>query len=126
MYIPRLATTLFALALAGCATAVDAPPTTAIAAAWQSPLPHGGTVGGLRRWWAQFDAPLLARLIDAAETASPTIASAGARIAEAQARRVVAGAALVPSLDANADAVRGRQDLTLPTGTSQGASLQAS
>jgi len=126
MHIAHSATTLLALALAGCATAVDAPTPPPIAPAWQSALPHGGTVGELRRWWTQFDDPLLARLIDAAETVSPTIASAGARIAEAQARNVAAGAVLVPSVDANADAVRGRQDLSLPTGTSQGASLQAS
>ncbi|MBV9890545.1 MAG: TolC family protein, partial [Rhizobacter sp.] len=114
-----------AVALAACAAPV-VPPPSRVATAWQSPLPHGGTVGELRRWWAQFDDPLLARLIDAAEQASPTITSAGARIAEAEARRVAASAALVPSLDASANAARGRQDLTLPLGTSANAELRAS
>ncbi|MGZ3443260.1 MAG: efflux transporter outer membrane subunit, partial [Polyangia bacterium] len=100
--------------------------TPTVAPAWQAPLPHGGTMGELRHWWAQFDDPLLARLIDAAESASPTVASAGARIAEARARRAAAGAALLPSLDANVSAVRGRQDLSLPTGSSESAALQAS
>ena len=117
---------LAALAFAGCAITEPPRPTPPAAGAWQAPLPHGGSVGELRHWWTQFDDPLLARLVDAAEAASPTIASAGARIAEARARQVQAGAALVPAVDANANVVRGRQDLTLPTGTSAGASLQAS
>jgi len=118
---------LATLVLAGCAATETAPPRPApVAAAWQAPLPHDGSIGELRRWWSQFDDPLLAALVDAAESASPTIASAGARIAQATAERVAAGAALVPALDANASAVRGRQDFTLPTGTSASASLQAS
>ena len=127
MQHPCLAATLVAILVAGCAATAEAPqPAPAVAPAWQAPLPHGGTMGDLRRWWAQFDDPLLARLIDAAETASPTVASAGARIAEARARRAASGAALLPSIDASANAVRGRQDLSLPTGTSEGAALQAS
>src|SRR6188472_3743205 len=98
----------------------------AFALAWHAPLPHDGDVAELRRWWAQFDDPLLARLVDAAESASPTIASAAARIADAQARRAVAGAALLPSLDATANAGRGRQDVSVPLGTSSGIGLQAS
>jgi len=121
-----LAATLVALAVAGCAAPVATPPPPAVAPAWQSPLPHDGAIGELHRWWTQFDDPLLARLIDAAEQASPTVASAGARIAEADARRTAAGAALVPALDANASAVRGRQDLSLPIGTSASAELRAS
>jgi outer membrane protein, multidrug efflux system len=122
-----LAATLVSLGLVACAAFDDSSPAAVnVAAAWQAPLPHGGDVGELRRWWTQFDDPVLARLIDAAESASPTIASAGARIADARARRAAAGAALLPSLDANANVVRGRQDLTLPGGSSLGASLQAS
>ena len=122
-----LAAMLFALGLAGCAaTGAGAPPAPTVAPAWLAPLPHGGDVAELRRWWTQFDDPLLARLIDAAETASPTIASAAARIADARARRAAAGAALLPSLDANASVGRGRQDVSLPVGTSESIGLQAS
>ncbi len=122
-----LAAMLFALGLAGCAaTGTGAPSAPAVAPAWLAPLPHGGDVAELRRWWTQFDDPLLARLIDAAETASPTIASAAARIADARARRAAAGAALLPSLDANASVGRGRQDVSLPVGTSESIGLQAS
>ena len=121
------AVVLVAVGLAGCAMTSDVPaPAASVAPAWQAPLPHGGEVGELRRWWTQFDDPLLARLIDAAQTASPTIASAAARIADASARRTAAGAALVPSLDAGASAGRGRPDLSLPIGTSATTGLQAS
>jgi len=121
-----LAATLIALGSAGCATTDVAPVEPVVASSWQAPLPHDGDVVELRRWWAQFDDPLLARLVDAAESASPTIASAAARIADAQARRAAAGAALLPSLDATANASRGRQDISVPLGTSSGIGLQAS
>jgi len=122
-----LAATLIAFGLAGCAApGGPAPVEPVVATSWQAPLPHDGDVAELRRWWAQFDDPLLARLVDAAESASPTIASAAARIADAQARRAAAGAALLPSLDATANAGRGRQDVSVPLGTSSGIGLQAS
>ena len=123
----RLAAVPIALALAGCAATSDLPPAApTVAPSWQAPLPHDGDVGELRRWWTQFDDPLLARLIDAAEGASPTIASAAARIADARARRAAAGAALLPGIDANANIGRGRQDVSLPSGTSESVGLQAS
>jgi len=121
-----LAATSIALGLAGCATGGGAPVEPIVASSWQAPLPHDGDVAELRRWWTQFDDPLLARLVDAAQLASPTIASAAARIEDARARRAAAGAALLPSLDATANAVRGRQDVTLPAGTSEGIGVQAS
>src|SRR6188472_3871311 len=98
----------------------------AFALAWHAPLPHDGDVAELRRWWTQFDDPVLARLVDAAQAASPTIASAAARIEDARARSAAAGAALLPSLGATASAGRARQDVTLPVGTSAGVGLQAS
>jgi len=116
-----------ALGLAGCAvTGAGAPVAPVVAPSWQAPLPHDGDVAELRRWWAQFDDPILGRLVDAAEAASPTIASAAARIEDARARRAAAGAALLPSLAATANAARARQDVTLPLGTSEGIGLQAS
>ena len=121
-----LAATVIAFGLAGCATGGGTPVEPIVASSWQAPLPHDGDVAELRRWWTQFDDPLLARLVDAAQVASPTIASAAARIEDARARRAAAGAALLPSLDATANAVRGRQDVTLPAGTSKGIGLQAS
>ena len=113
--------------VAACATSpAPAPAAAPIAPGWYAPLPHGGTLAALEHWWAQFDDPALSRLVDAAETVSPDIASAGARIADARARRTAAGAALLPSLGATVSATRGRQDLSFPIGTSEAAGLQAS
>jgi len=116
--------------MAGCAglrpAAPDPKPAATVADRWQAPLPHGGTVAELTRWWAQFDDPLLDRLVGAAQSASPTLASAASRIEQARAARTAAGAALLPALDANAAAARGVQDVTLPHGTSASVGLQAS
>jgi len=132
-----LAAAAAALALSGCAAlppAADRAAPAAPPAQWQAPRPEAGDAAGaaadpaaaLRRWWQQFDDPLLAALIDAAQAASPTLADARARIAQAQAARVAAGAALQPTLDASASAWRGRADLGSPAGVGASAGLQAS
>ena len=116
--------------LAGCAglSAPTQPASTAAAPAqWQAPLPHDGSVTDLARWWQQFDDPLLAELVCTAQKVSPTIASARSRIEQARASRVTSGAALAPTLDANASASRGKQALTPDViGNSYSAGLQAS
>jgi NodT family efflux transporter outer membrane factor (OMF) lipoprotein len=94
--------------LAGCGfarppAAVEAP----LPAQWHAPLPHGGSLASLAEWWRQLDDPLLDELIAAAETASPNVASAAARVAEARSTRVAAGAALLPNLDGSLSASRG-------------------
>jgi outer membrane protein, multidrug efflux system len=106
------------LLLAGCA--VPRPPESAASAApprWYAPLPHGGTLADLRQWWRQFNDPLLIDLIEAAQTASPTVASAGTRIAEARAARVAARAALLPSVDAGTSISRGNAQQGIPLST---------
>jgi NodT family efflux transporter outer membrane factor (OMF) lipoprotein len=126
-----------AIALAACATP-PAPPSSgagsaapgiagAPASAWQAPLPapHGGSPAELARWWGQFDDALLPDLIDAAQAASPTLAAARARIEDARATAVAAGAALQPRVDAVASAGRGKQDLRSPLATSLTGGLQA-
>jgi multidrug efflux system outer membrane protein len=102
------------LLLSACA--LPRPPeqvTAPTPAQWTTPLPgasaalpHGGSLPSLAEWWRQLDDPLLVQLIDAAEAASPTVASAAARIAEARASRVAAGAALGPKLDGSLSASR--------------------
>ena len=96
-----------------------------VAPQWQAPLPHEGRVGELGRWWQQFDDPLLDALMQSAQAASPTLASARSRIEQARATRVSAGAALLPGLDANASASRGRQDLAMPIANTASAGLAA-
>lgn len=97
--------------LAGCAAtapAVPAPVSAAAPAIWYSPLPHGGQVARLQAWWQQFDDPLLARLVAAAQQASPGLATAKSRIEQARASRVASGAALLPSAGLAASGSRGR------------------
>ncbi|MGO4391002.1 efflux transporter outer membrane subunit [Variovorax sp. M-6] len=114
------------LLLAACA--VPRPPAQVTAptpAQWQTPLPattsalpHGGSLPSLAEWWRQLDDPLLVELIVAAEAASPTVASAQARIGEARAARVAAGAALVPNLNGSLSASRGNSPTSgFSTGT---------
>ena len=125
------AASLAALLLAGCAglaqPSAKAPGADALAppAQWQTPLPHGGQLGDLQRWWQQFNDSLLVQLIEAGQQASPTVATARARIEQARATRVASGAALLPSLDASAAVSRGRTDFVTPVGTLASASLQA-
>jgi multidrug efflux system outer membrane protein len=102
--------------LAGCA--VPRPPASVALPApaqWYAPLPHGGTLADLRQWWQQLNDPLLVDLIEAAQTASPTVASAGSRIAQARATRIAAGAALLPAVDGSVAASRGNATAGLPT-----------
>ncbi|MDR6537656.1 efflux transporter outer membrane subunit [Variovorax soli] len=99
----------FTLPLAFSACTVPRPPgkvTAPTPVQWSTPLPHDGSLPVMAEWWRQLDDPLLVELIDAAQAASPNVASAAARIAEARASRVAAGAALAPNLGANASATR--------------------
>jgi NodT family efflux transporter outer membrane factor (OMF) lipoprotein len=122
---------LLATVLAGCAVAPAPPALPKIAdvpAAWQAPLPVDADSGvpDDRRWWQQFDDPLVAQLVEAAQAASPDIAAARARIVEARASRTAAGAALLPSVDLGAMAMRGNANFALPTNTTALAGLQTS
>ena len=126
-----IARPLLALVAAAALTACASAPPPAAAppewpAQWQAPLPHTGQLTELTQWWQQFDDPLLVQLIAAAQSVSPGIASATSRIAQARAARVAAGAPLLPSLDANASAQRGRQDFVNGVTTSYSAGVQAS
>lgn len=122
-----LAAVAVAALLAGCAGAPNAArepaaPPVPLPSAWQSPLPDGAGEPA----WTRFDDPLLATLIAAAQGASADVSAAGARIAQARAARVAAGAALVPSADLVGSAVRARNDPLSGTATTVSAGLQAS
>ena len=113
-------------ACAGLAPKAEPPGATAAApAAWQAPLPHDGQLTELARWWQQFNDPVLSELIEAAQSVNPSVAAARSRIEQARAARVAAQAAGGPTLDANASASRGRQDLNAPLGSSASVGLQA-
>ena len=122
------ATTL--VALAACSSGPTPLPASASAAAdspaqWNAPLPHQGELTELTAWWQQFNDPVLLQLISAAQAASPTVASAASRIEQSRATRVAAGAALLPSLDANASATRGKQDFVSGLSNTGSVGLQA-
>ena len=82
-------------------------------AAWQAPLPHGGTPAQLTDWWRQFDDPALLTFQEAAQRENAGIAQAAARIEQARAVAVAANAAGLPTVDAALSASRG----TLNIGT---------
>lgn len=117
------------LVLAGCVLTEPAlaPESagTQLATQWHAPLPHSGRVDDLKQWWSQFDDPLMLRLIEAAQRASPTLAQAAANIADARASHVTSGAALLPSLDVAASATRGRSELADPVSNASSLGLQA-
>ncbi|MEO9150341.1 MAG: efflux transporter outer membrane subunit, partial [Burkholderiaceae bacterium] len=117
----------FGLILAGCAT-TGQPPVTPLDPQlnWQAPLPHQGEVADLSAWWAAQGDPMLVELIEAAQAVSPTVASAASRIAQSRAAREVAGASLLPRVDASASAARGKTSPLFPQNTSVQGGLQAS
>ncbi|MFM1987330.1 MAG: hypothetical protein RJA99_287 [Pseudomonadota bacterium] len=95
---------------ARAAAALAVAPSPAAASAddgWQARLPHGGAPVDLARWWAQFDDPTLDTFLAAAQRESGSIAQAAARIEQARAQAVAAGAAGLPTLDLSAQSSRG-------------------
>ncbi|MES2631649.1 MAG: efflux transporter outer membrane subunit [Pseudomonadota bacterium] len=125
-FAAAMAAAAVALSIAGCA--VPRPPPSAQAPAptqWYAPLPHNGALGDLRTWWQQLGDPLLVELIDASQTAAPSIATARSRIEQARAARVAAGAALLPTLDGQASVSRGNTQPPAPTATVAQVGLQA-
>jgi NodT family efflux transporter outer membrane factor (OMF) lipoprotein len=59
-----------------------------------------------QRWWTQFGSPQLNRLVDQARRDSFDVAAAMARVRQAQASAVIAGAPLLPEVNFNLNASR--------------------
>ncbi|MEQ1668375.1 MAG: TolC family protein, partial [Sulfuriferula sp.] len=89
-------------------------PQPQLGATWQAPLPHDGQISQLDNWWAQYHDTTLVQLIDTAQTASPTLQQAVARIDQARANGASIGASLYPSVDVNAKSI---QSKSKPFGT---------
>jgi NodT family efflux transporter outer membrane factor (OMF) lipoprotein len=138
MDIRRFALALLPLALTACA--VTSPPASVPVAApdsWQAAAdqpkppgtdltaPHSGSAAQLKAWWQQWNDPLLIELLDRAQQASPSVAAAATRVAQARQAVVVAGAAGSPSLNASAGVSRGVSMLNTPPATSASVGLQA-
>lgn len=123
----RLVLLLMPLGLLACAP-LQAPAPQASAelpARWHAPLPHNGQIADLSQWWQRLGDPVLVDLIAAAQAASPSMASAASRIAQARAAQATSLAALGPTLDASASASRGVSQPGVPVATIAQAGLQA-
>ncbi|MEN3975988.1 TolC family protein [Emcibacter sp. SYSU 3D8] len=102
-----------AAGLAACAATPRPLPTAELQQSWQG-APDGTRVGEVapRAWWLDFDDPVLARLIDMAQTRNLDLRLAESRVMEARALRKGARAELFPELTGSAGAERARQHLT--------------
>jgi outer membrane protein TolC len=63
-------------------------------------MPAAAGPGDAAAWWTRFNDPVLVEIVEAAQGASPTLASALGRVERSRAERVAAGAALAPQVDA--------------------------
>ncbi|HLD68422.1 MAG TPA: efflux transporter outer membrane subunit [Pseudomonas sp.] len=95
--------------LGGCMLGPDyRAPEIPLAADWQAPLPHGASRAGLADWWRQFNDPALSELLRLAETDSPSLDQAWARILQARATLTGNNADALPSLNATLTQKRGQ------------------
>ena len=121
---------LTSITLTACAVGPTyVPPVLTTTAAWQAPLPHDGNVAALSNWWSRWNDAVLVAMIDAAQASNPTIDQAAARIAQARAGQVVAGASALPIVAGSASANRGNlvgQSVGLGALTSVSAAVQSS
>ena len=102
---------LLAVALGGCAAVGPdySEPQLAVPAGWSAGTGTDAMDAALlARWWHGFGDPVLDRLVADALAANLDLAQARARLREARARRGVAGAALMPSVDASLSGSRSR------------------
>jgi multidrug efflux system outer membrane protein len=90
---------LLLLPLGGCLLGPDyARPPVALPERWQEPADDQGSLAD-QGWWQFFDDPVLADLIRVAREQSNDVRVAAARVEQARAELVVAGAARFPQLD---------------------------
>lgn len=119
---------LAACASGGVPQGEAALPAPALPGAWQAnaaPLAHGGSTAALAAWWSRFQDPALPVLIAAAQAASPTLASARARIERARSTLATTTALTGPQLSVVGSASQGRSVPQAPTASSASLGLQA-
>ncbi|WP_028007217.1 efflux transporter outer membrane subunit [Solimonas flava] len=95
--------------LCACAVGPDyrePPRDPAVPETWHARLPHGGERAAMTQWWRQFDDPLLAELVETAETRHPTIDAALGAVREARAAVTTSRAGLLPGVRANGTMTR--------------------
>lgn len=103
------ATSLLALALAGCATvgpdytgAPEAAPQAASRGAFVRADAAANTAAPTARWWESLNDPVLNQLVDSALADAPTIAVANARVAQSRASLAANRTAVLPTVNASA------------------------
>jgi NodT family efflux transporter outer membrane factor (OMF) lipoprotein len=108
------------MALSACAVGPNyKAPASPLAGAYHSPAPPADTAAQveLATWWQGFGDPELTRVVERAAAQNLDLAQARARLVQSRAALKAAGAALLPSLDANGAAADGRQSLLGPVGS---------
>src|SRR5437762_8867489 len=101
---------LISMLLAGCTVGPNYQrPSTPVPPVFAEPAP-AATLGdaNLASWWHSFGDPELDKLVNRALAQNLDVETAAARIREARARELVAGAAALPQVDAQASASRQR------------------
>jgi NodT family efflux transporter outer membrane factor (OMF) lipoprotein len=121
----RRLTAIGAALVAGCTVGPNyQPPATAVPAKFAEQAPQAGVSDtALAGWWQMFADPQLDALINRAIAQNLDVQTAAARIREARARELVAGAAALPEVDAQASATRQRiseNAIPIPPGTGGG------
>ena len=111
--------------LSGCSLSTPVPQSTV-----QAPSQWNSTADSLvwpqARWWAEYDAPQLSRLMAQARTGNLDLATAATRLLQADAQLRQSGASLLPSVDGGASGRRGGNSGDGDVSNSFGATLSAS
>jgi len=106
----RARAALIALLLAGCTVGPNYQrPATPVPPSFAEPHEAAAVSDSdLASWWRQFDDPELDKLVNRALAQNFDVETAAARVREARAREIVAGAAALPQVDASGSASRQR------------------
>jgi NodT family efflux transporter outer membrane factor (OMF) lipoprotein len=125
----RVASTVVCIAssllLAGCLVGQEKPNVALdIPGAYRTPVRNPDAALPTPDWWRGFRSRQLTGLVEEALTSNLDIAAAVARIVQADAQARIAGAALLPAVQLDADYSRSRSSRT--TGPSSGASIGGS
>ena len=104
----RLGAAALLFALAGCSLVPDyARPPVPLPSAWKEADGEGGaTAWPAAGWWRGFGAPVLNDLIETARRNNADIGAAAARVLQADAQARIAGAPLLPSVEASSGVSR--------------------
>jgi multidrug efflux system outer membrane protein len=100
-----LAALLVPAAISACNVGPDYErPETAVPRSWNTAAPSAEQAWPSLDWWKSFGSPQLDALIAEARSSNTDLAAAAARVQQADAQARIAGAPLLPSVDANVNA----------------------